>query len=423
MVDATGTECAASAGHPVDGARGGPDHGGAPAAVAGRQGPADGAAGDPAWRRACCPTTSGTDELVCQDPYLRNIEKSLFEIVRHADEIGDDIVVDPYFRIPWEIQMSDYGVPLVGPPCDQQRMAAISATRSTSACSRTRTMRQAAPAHPLRGSGAEPAGGSICSRTSSATSCRCAWAGYDSFDPDPGYRPWLGNLYGGLTMDLFKMIGNKNLLYWVYDNPSPDPPDDAADPRRPRRPFRSSSSARVCCTGTPTPGCPARAATGSSRICPRPDGSAIDERQAQGLLGLGRGAGMRADLAEDVQRGLPALHRRTGRNWAAWRTGAAASRCTTASSTLRRRSRTCAASASPAGAIRSRLAELLGKKYVYSRKPTPAYISGPNPDWELVEKDVRDTLTAAARLQPGALFPRHLHGQRRPWRGSRSGST
>ena len=43
--------------------------------------------------------------------------------------------------------------------------------------------------------------------------------GWDPFDPDPGYRPWLGNLYGGLTMDLFKLIGNDNLLTWVYDNP------------------------------------------------------------------------------------------------------------------------------------------------------------------------------------------------------------
>jgi hypothetical protein len=41
------------------------------------------------------------------------------------------------------------------------------------------------------------------------------------------------------------------------------------------------------------------------------------------------------------------------------------------------------------------MGELLGKKYVYSRKPTPAYISGPNPEWDLVEKDVRDTLKAA----------------------------
>ena len=40
------------------------------------------------------------DELQCEDPYLRNIEKFMRETVRHAEEIGDDIVVDPYFRIP-----------------------------------------------------------------------------------------------------------------------------------------------------------------------------------------------------------------------------------------------------------------------------------------------------------------------------------
>src|SRR5208337_5157148 len=55
----------------------------------------------------------GPDELVCVDPYVRNIEKSLYEIVRHADEIGDDMVVDPYFRIPWALEISDYGVPIV----------------------------------------------------------------------------------------------------------------------------------------------------------------------------------------------------------------------------------------------------------------------------------------------------------------------
>ena len=41
-----------------------------------------------------------------------------------------------------------------------------------------------------------------------------------------------------------------------------------------------------------------------------------------------------------------------------------------------------------------KMAEMLGKKYVFSRKPTPAYVSGPNPDWELAEKDMRDTFAA-----------------------------
>jgi hypothetical protein len=42
-----------------------------------------------------------------------------------------------------------------------------------------------------------------------------------------------------------------------------------------------------------------------------------------------------------------------------------------------------------------KMAELLGREYVYSRKPTPAYISGERPYWDLLEKDVRDTLAAA----------------------------
>lgn len=42
-----------------------------------------------------------------------------------------------------------------------------------------------------------------------------------------------------------------------------------------------------------------------------------------------------------------------------------------------------------------RAAEIIGKKYVYSRKPTPAFISGAYPQWDLVEKDLRDTFAAA----------------------------
>ena len=39
--------------------------------------------------------------------------------------------------------------------------------------------------------------------------------------------------------------------------------------------------------------------------------------------------------------------------------------------------------------------ELLGRDYVYSRKPTPTYISANYPDWDLLKKDVKDTLEGA----------------------------
>ena len=43
----------------------------------------------------------------------------------------------------------------------------------------------------------------------------------------------------------------------------------------------------------------------------------------------------------------------------------------------------------------ARCAELLGRDYVYSRKPTPTHISGPNPNWDLLRKDMQDTYAVA----------------------------
>ena len=39
----------------------------------------------------------------------------------------------------------------------------------------------------------------------------------------------------------------------------------------------------------------------------------------------------------------------------------------------------------------SRVAEMLGNRYVYSRKPTPALVSGANPPWDLARKDMETT--------------------------------
>jgi hypothetical protein len=42
-----------------------------------------------------------------------------------------------------------------------------------------------------------------------------------------------------------------------------------------------------------------------------------------------------------------------------------------------------------------KVAGLLGQDYVYSRKPIPANISGADPNWEALEKDMRDTHAVA----------------------------
>jgi hypothetical protein len=47
------------------------------------------------------------DELVCADPFLRAVERNLLETVRHAEEVGDDVVVEPYYRLGWQMTEAD----------------------------------------------------------------------------------------------------------------------------------------------------------------------------------------------------------------------------------------------------------------------------------------------------------------------------
>ncbi len=49
-------------------------------------------------------------------------------------------------------------------------------------------------------------------------------------------------------------------------------------------------------------------------------------------------------------------------------------------------------------------ADLLGCNYVYSRKPVPAHLSGPSPNWDLLEKDMKDTFAATRQSHIEILF-------------------
>ena len=206
----------------------------------------------------------GAEELVCEDPYARNVEKSLFEIVRHADEIGDDIVVDPYFRIPWVIEISDLGIPIEAHHSASSDGSDLGYTFDFGFKSDDDYKKLHLRTHILdreesyrRKEFLENIFGDILP---------VRLGGYSWFDTNPGYHPWLGNIYGGLTMDLFKLIGNNNLLTWVYDNPSMihqlmglirDDRDGA---------LSSSSRKRASCIEIRIPGCLALAAMGSFPI-------------------------------------------------------------------------------------------------------------------------------------------------------------
>ena len=52
------------------------------------------------------------DEILCEDPFLRRVEQNMRITIRHARELGDDLVVEPHYRIGWRMHFSDYGVPV-----------------------------------------------------------------------------------------------------------------------------------------------------------------------------------------------------------------------------------------------------------------------------------------------------------------------
>jgi len=332
----------------------------------------------------------GRDELVCVDPFARNIEKSLYETVRHADEIGDDIVVDPWFRIPWTLEISDYGVRIeahhaVATDGSEVGYSFNFAVQSEEDArrfhQRSRCVNRRESLHQKEL--LEDIFGDILP---------VLLGGWDPFNPDPGYRPWLGNLYGGLTMDLFKLIGNDNLLTWVYDNPALLHRIMAVirDDRKAHFKFMEKEGLLYANTDTWMP-CPGSygfvsdlpAAEGNGRQITLQDCWCWTDSQERAPISpamfqefflpciaeVTRPFGLTyygcCEAVHDrfpfIQKAIPNLRAVSVSGW----------------SNL------------------DRMGELLGTKYVYSRKPTPAYISGANPDWELLKKDVRGTLEAA----------------------------
>jgi hypothetical protein len=335
------------------------------------------------------PDYIGKDELLCEDPYVRNIEKSLYEIVRHADEIGDDIVVEPRFRIPWELEISDYGIPITA-------HHALTTSGSDLAYSFDFGVRSEADAERLhlRARGVnrqeslhrkdllEDIFGDILP---------VVLGGFDPFDPEPGYRPWLGNLYGGLTMDLFKLVGNDSLLTWVYDNPRLIHRIMGVIREDRKSHFRFLEKEQLLYVNTDTwMPCPGSYGFVSDLPHPGANGAArladcwcwTDSQESEpvspqmfnefflpSIAEVTRPFGLTyygcCERLDDrfpyVEKAITNLRAVSVSGWN-----------------------------SP-----FRMAEMLGKKYVFSRKPTPAYISGSRPNWDLLEKDMKDTAAAA----------------------------
>jgi hypothetical protein len=337
-------------------------------------------------------------DLHCDDPLLRNVERTMLTTIRHAEEIGDDLVVEPYFRLPWEITVSNYGVSWDERHCADASGRDVAYSFSFPIATpadfdklrtRAKTVHREKTLQ-LKAMLEDAMGDLLPVRVGNN----------DQFVADSGCRPWTGVEFIGLTMDLFKLIGNRNLLYWVYDEPQTIHRLMAflRDDRTAY--FRwleaeglldvnsDNQMAGPCMYGYVSD-LPAAAPAGGVRLgdlwgwaesqeTTMISPAMFDEfflpyiAEVAALFGLiYYGCCERVDdRFAQVRRAIPNLRAVSVSGWNDFR----------------------------------KMGELLGRDYVYSRKPIPVHISGENPNWDALRADLQQTRDAARDCNLELLF-------------------
>ena len=158
------------------------------------------------------------DELYCEDEFLRGIEKFMLWNVRHAKEVGDDFVLEPYFRLPWVFDFGDFGVDVperttkdaygdelavewghpISTPDDarglHERVFSVDRETSQKRCDLLNDY--FGDILPVRLEGIDPV-----------------------FGDNNGFSPFTGLIIPDITLNLFRFIGMNNLYLWLYDYP------------------------------------------------------------------------------------------------------------------------------------------------------------------------------------------------------------
>ena len=153
------------------------------------------------------------EELSCQNELLRNIEKTLVYGIKQFNDLGDDIVLEPYFRLSWKVNKTDHGVKIVEHHAEHslaylsnfpiETVADIDKLKERVFTVDKETTLQIKEQ-------VESIFGDILP---------VVVGNYDNFFPDLGFTPFTGTNFVGLTMDLFKLIGPENMMLWAYDCP------------------------------------------------------------------------------------------------------------------------------------------------------------------------------------------------------------
>ena len=316
-------------------------------------------------------------ELECTGPELRDIEKQMRWMIRHVEEVGDDVVLEPFYRVYWDIEATDYGVPLQAEHARDVLGGDVAYVYE----------------HPIK---TPDDIGKLRPRAwcvdHEKTLRRLEMLQGCFGDILPVSLHGTGSHIAALTQDLFKLTGNDNLMQWTYDEPAALHQIMAylRDDRLAYYGWLERSGLlgynhtgwELCGSGSPgyTTGLPQPDADGKPRlsdiwiwmesqetttISPRMFGEYFlpymaDVSRHFGLVYYGCCEPVH-DRWDMIIKAMPNIRSVSVSPWCDQRL----------------------------------MAQKLGHDYVFSRKPKPWLITGNNPDWDALQADARETVTAA----------------------------
>jgi hypothetical protein len=316
------------------------------------------------------------EELACQDPFFREVERRMRWNLRQIEEIGDDMVLETEFRVYWEIDGSGYGVDLHAEHADDTHGGQVAYHYN----------------HPIRTPEEIERLKPRAWRVLRDETCQRMDRLQEVFgDILPVVLHGTGGLHAGLTQDLFKLIGNDNLLTWTFDAP------EAlhrvmAFLRDDRLAYYAwleregllglNHTWELVGSGSPgyTTALPASGYTGRPRLV---DLWVWMESQETTMISPAMFAEFFLPYMAEVCRKFGLVYygccEPVHDRW---------ERLCAAIPNLR------AVSVSP-WCNQRLIGEKLGRQYVYSRKPWAAPISGEAPDWDTLRQDLDETVAAA----------------------------
>ncbi len=156
-------------------------------------------------------------DLLCVDPFLRNVEKNMLMNIWQFEEVGDDIVLEPYFHIGWQLDFSDYGVKIRMESAEDmdgghygykvkspiETLNDLNKLRPrTITLNKNRSLEYQSILNGIFGDILPVRLRNAC-----------------IYEDQPGYSPHLGVNFLYVTYEMQVLLGNEQFLLWPYDHP------------------------------------------------------------------------------------------------------------------------------------------------------------------------------------------------------------